>query len=268
MTRTIARVAVVGAALLGAGVTETSAAVPKRVASVAERSVFAANTGDGTATAFAFGDVVVAAGGGDELRLVAANGDITSATLRRAEDSLATYEPSAPVRAIARQRGRVRDRVAYVIGPPVGYAAGKVRRVEVPRGLSRGRTVTLPARLPHAFRGAPVVDGSGRFLGVVSRVRGDSATVAPARVVAALAAAEASTSDGSLVPVLLAAALALLALATGAAVVARRRRGRVVAPAVVAEPAPSGPLVRRRDPTSDDFEVVLRSREGADDDAA
>lgn len=260
-------------------------AVPHRIAALASSSVLAVETQSEMRTAFAFGastSAIASAPAGVDAHLVDASGRTAALDVARREGELVLTRLSVldptPLRASSLRRIRAGTAV-YVLGPPLGYEAGRLRFIRLPPiNLARTRRAVIEGSLPKAFRGAPVVTEGGRLLGAVATIGHGRWTLEPsARLKRLLASAQGSGAGGGLPTlVILAVALVILSLAGGFVLArARRRQRRAFAAAASAPTAdrqtPAQPLVRLREaeqaPSVDeqvppeDFEVLIKSRE-------
>jgi hypothetical protein len=278
--------------LLGLAVTLPAApsqahVVPRRIAALASNSVLAVETPSEMRTAFAFGasrTALASAPAGVDAHLVDASGRTSDLGIARREGELVLTRLSGlrptPLRASSLRRIRA-GTAAYVLGPPLGYEAGRLRFVRLPPiALARTRRAVIEGALPRAFRGAPVVTEGGRLIGAVATVGHGRWTLEPgARLTRLLASAQSSSSGGLPTLVILAVALAILSLAGGLVVARARRRQRRAFAAASARAGtgdrttPAQPLVRLRDAeqpstveeqaSSEDFEVLIKSRESS-----
>jgi hypothetical protein len=265
------------------------AAPPARVVRTASGSVVATRVDDRSATGFAFrstGSVITAAGG-DRDTVTTAQGRLGQADGLDEQGGLALVAvPEDLLLAPLPISPRTRFSRGFVIGPPLGYARHKVRRVR----LDTARAGAQPGHLPPAYVGAPVVTARGELIGAVSAVGRRSWSFTSAAELTRLEAKPKPESkhDGGGVPLwaILAAALVVLIAALGSiALVSRRRRAAATAtlapPQVSVRPRQAVPLVRRREPAPevavaapadegegtepepdpDDFEILLKDRE-------
>jgi hypothetical protein len=288
--RLISTSLLVGFAVTLPAASSQARAVPRRIAALASNSVLAVEARSEMRTAFAFGastTALASAPAGVDAHLVDASGRTSDLDVARREGELVLTRLSGlrptPLRASSLRRIRA-GTAAYVLGPPLGYEAGRLRFVRLPPiALARTRRAVIEGALPRAFRGAPVVTEGGRLIGAVATVGHGRWTLEPgARLTQLLASAQSSGAGGGLPTlVILAVALAILSLAGGLVVArARRRQRRAFAAAASARAAGTGdrptsaqPLVRLRDAeqpspveeqaSSEDFEVLIKSRESS-----
>jgi len=256
---------------------------PRRIAALASDSVLAVEAPSEMRTAFAFGassTALASAPAGVDAHLVDANGRTAALDVARREGELvvarvSSLEPT-PLRASPLRRIRA-GTAAYVLGPPLGYEAGRLRFVRLPPiDLARTRRAVIEGALPQAFRGAPVVTEGGRLIGAVATVGHGRWTLEPsARLTRLLTAARGGGAGGGLpILVILAGALVLILLAGGLVVARARQRQRQAFEAArnargagTGERAtPAQPLVRLRDAEQaapEDFEVLIKSQENS-----
>lgn len=271
-------------ALFGA-LPSPAAGAPQVLTTVASRSVRAAEYHGKAATAFAYGSqggiigpgassstlsVITSDGSGASGQVLGTGGGITFARM----PGLTT----TPLRE-ARERYAPAADSAFVIGPPLGYAQPRIRRIAIGRfDLSRRSDLVITGTLPAAFAGAPVLNARGELLGAVAQPGTGHWKFAALGVIRAVARSSSAPAGGS---PLLTIVLVLLALAvTGVAVgLLRERSKRQRAERLqqerearmrAARRPPNAPLVRLRDPTegaspddSDDFEVVIKPHDHA-----
>lgn len=265
-----------------------------RLLTVAGRSVVAVEGGAEPTTGFGFthGSAVLGASQLRSLRIITANGAIISVTpFRHVGDISAARLITTGVAPLPAARRRATDgEVGYLLGPPLGYREDKIRRVVlrvVPTG--HGNLLRVTGTLPRPFRGAPLVTSSGHLLGAVDAIASKSWILLPVSGVNALIAAPAARSRGSSVirtVGLASGVLVVMVVAFGTIVMLRRRRTvhhrradapddaqspeRAAAPTSLELPtqpmAPAPPLVRSRAPSqsddpSDDFDIVVKSRD-------
>ncbi len=276
---TVVVAAVLVAALAVALMPSAAFAVPHRVLSAAEHSVAAAQHPNGTTTAFAFGaegGVITAATSGESLHAVTSDGDTINGAVWAARDGLGvTHISGLALRTLPASRARtVSGRTAkYVLGPPLGYEAARIRYVHTPRlPLTRLGLRAVPGSLPGSFLGAPVVTAHGALIGAVAKVGARSWEFAPLALLRELA----SIKHGASTPVATIIVGGLIVLLLGAAfgvwrvrhrrdreqdLHARQRRNHA------REPLAQGPLVRSRTPSeprqgrdAEDFEVIVKPR--------
>jgi hypothetical protein len=257
-------------------------AVPHRISALAARSVLAVEGSSQIRTAFAFGSpaaVLASSPLGAATHLLDARGNVADLAVAHREGELVVAHPSGmkltPLRASTLARTKA-GMPAYVLGPPAGYGAGRLRFVRLPPiDLRHARRATLDGQLPQSALGAPVVTEGGRVIGAVATVAHGKWTLEPsARLTDLLAAARAS-GGGIPILLLLAGALALIVLVLGLLLTRARRRHRRASTMAAARRAGGGerdtqPLVRRREPEGDspdrgdeheEFDVVIKSRE-------
>jgi hypothetical protein len=258
-------------------------AVPPRVLSAAEHSVAAAQHSNGTTTAFAFGaegGVMTAATNGESLHAVTSDGDTITGEVQTARDGLGVARVSGlALRTLPASRARtISGRAAkYVLGPPLGYEAARIRYLHTPAlPLTRLGSRVVPGSLPRSFLGAPVVTERGALIGAVAKVGTRSWEFAPLALLRELAAVK----HGESTPVAAIVVGGLIVFLSGAAfgvLRVRRRRDREEdllarqGRAHAAQRRAQGPLVRLRTPSEpeqgqdmEDFEVIVKPRkEGA-----
>jgi hypothetical protein len=274
----------IGLALASA---QTASAASAGLTRIASHGVSAALGSDGIRTAFGFarGDIVIAGTAASaSVRLTTAGGTSDVGTPVSRDQNLAAIHAGGlglgPLRE-ARPRQIHGGSLAYVLGPPLGYEAQRIRSIRLPAIRRGGDLLTsVRGKLPAAFQGAPVVTGSGLLIGAVAQTSADHWMMAPLARIRALATRARRSDDGGGLPVLpaLGCVLALSLLGAGIGFLWRRRRrasaqeAELALQATRAQPIrrPSQPLVRLRSPAPDhesapdpaeDFQVVLKSRE-------
>jgi hypothetical protein len=257
---------------------------PRPIVALASSTVLAVEGPSEVRTGFAFGTPTTALAsvpGGVDVHLVDAHGKTASFNVARREDEFVVARVSSlertPLRASPLRRISA-GTAAYVLGPPLGYEAGRLRFVRLPPiDLATTRRAVIEGALPRAFRGAPVVTEGGRLIGAVATVGHGRWTLEPsARLARLVANAGSGSAEGGLpILVVIACALAIVLLVGGLMVTRVRRRQRHAfeaprqgpRPAAIDRPTASEPLVRLRDAervsSEDDFEVLIKSREGS-----
>ncbi len=286
MSARLGRVPVQAAAVLVAVVAlvamltpNAALAVPSRILSAAEHSVAAAQGPNGTTTAFAFGaegGLIAVATSGKSVHAVTSNGGTINGDVGTARDGLGVAHVSGlALRPLPASRARtVSGRTAkYVLGPPLGYEAARIRYVRTPRlPLTRLGLRVIPGSLPGSFLGAPVVTGHGALIGAVAKVGTRSWEFAPLALLRELAAVKHGASTpvaaiivGGVIVFLLGAAFGIWRVRhrrdREQDLHARQRRAHAT------EPRAHGPLVRLRTPPepeqeldAEDFEVIVKPR--------
>jgi hypothetical protein len=259
-----------------------SARPPRHIRALASRSVVAVETAVGLRTGFWLGSAKAVIAGRAALpgtRLVNARGESFSSGSESAGTRLVVLRPTdgdVPGVEASTRRNLPTGTSAYVLGPPLGYEGGRVRRVVLPAvHLQSSRDMTVPGTLPASFSGAPVVADDGSLLGAVVAAGPRRWTLEPKAALLVLAASRGGDGGGVSIFSILAGALLVIGLCAGALLLRRRhRRNRahstarpVRRPSVdeAVEAASRGPLVMRRGPEGqeplEDFEIVFRSRE-------
>jgi hypothetical protein len=263
-------------------------AVPARLAGVASHGVLAAQGQAGLRTAFAFEDqrtIIVGATAGGAIRLITSFGAAASGEPGGSEDKLALIHLSglglSPLlKSDAREIHA--GMPTYVLGPPLGYEADRIRSIDLPTiRLASTHLVPVSGSLPNSFAGAPVVTRGGRVIGAVAEVGVGTWALAPRGRLLALVAGTSHTSSAG-VPILslLAGALVVFMAGAGFGVMRTKRRRRRAFEAselrrrrtARSEPLVQQPLVRLRTPepeppapeideTEDDFDVILKPHE-------
>lgn len=256
--------------------------VPTRLSGIAAASVLAVKgPGGATETGFSLDapqQVVLPVASGGSPSLIDSGGSTgrttpagTYGSLALARTSGLSLSPLHPARRFSRATA------TYVLGPPLGYEANRIRRVRLPRmSLSSRRLATVGGTLPAADLGAPVVTAGGRLVGAVAAVRSRSWRLAPLGMVRRLLLARrpSGSSGPPILPLLGGALLVFLGGVAFGLLRARRVRERRTEAAVrrmrraqTSEPV-TEPLVLRREsespnPASDgeDFEVIIKPQE-------
>jgi hypothetical protein len=269
-----------------------AAAIPVRLARIAEGGVVAVRDPYGVRTGFAFGgtDLIIAGPSVDTgVRLITAQGLSAVSAYVASSGRLAVVH--APVlRLLPVRRSSVHEispgTLAYILGAPLGYEGDRIRAVRLPAvKLHSTRMVLVAGQLPRQLQGAPVVTQAGRVIGAVAAVGASSWTLAPQIRLNALVAVANKTGGGEGFPVIsiLVGALILIGVLGGlVAMRVRRTRARADRAPVAVRQRPVGrptrgpiedptqhytqPLVRRREPDvahddEEDFDIVLKSRE-------
>jgi hypothetical protein len=259
------------------------AAVPQALRAAASSAVLAARGPTGVRTAFAFErkGLAIAAAGSGLVRVIASSGAASSSAPGRREGTLvALHLPGLGLTALAPARGRAlpRGSRAYVLGPPLGYEAARLRVVVLPRmRLDGTRPIRVSGALPASFSGAPVVTRGGTVIGAVASVAAGNWRLAPRGELLALASSQAGAHGSHGPPILsfLLGGLLIFAAGTAFGVMRAKRRRQAALQARVRRAAPSAeqqPLVRLRTPqaaapdgqgaaSEEDFDVIVKSSE-------
>jgi hypothetical protein len=264
-------------------------AATARLTGFASHSVLAAQGHTSMRPAFAFdseGTIIAGIVGGGSIRLIASSGATATAEPGGREGELAVIHVSglglAPL--LKSNTGTVRASTpTYVLGPPLGYEADRIRYVHLPPiVLASTHLVSVPGSLAKSFEGAPVVTQGGRVIGAVAAVGAHTWALAPdGRLLALAVAVDHASSAGVPILSLLAGALIVFAAGVGFGVMrAKRRRHRAFEESArrrpravgLSEPLLEQPLVQLRtqepeplaseiDEAQDDFDVILKPRE-------
>jgi hypothetical protein len=261
----------------------TAQLVPSRIRELAMRSVVAIDGPSGIRTGFVFGDheAVIASGEtGNGNRLVTAGGVSFRAQLVSDFGKIAVLgrpHLALPALPASASPSSAPGAAAYVLGPPLGYEANRLRRVRLPAlKLHSTRAQAVTGTLPASFQGAPVLSSHGRVLGAVYTIAAHEWMLEPTkRLLAMLPAHNTSGGGFPLLLVLVGIAIAIAVAVAGVMLRVRRRRERASEAASAVQPPasspvagemPRGPLVRRREAVAEvdqaeDFEVVIKGRE-------
>ncbi|MHB8531545.1 MAG: hypothetical protein ACYDC2_02380 [Solirubrobacteraceae bacterium] len=228
----VTMLAVVAAAMSPAS---AARAAPSRLSDIAARGVLAVSTqGSADQTAFVFereSSTLTARVTTSGVRLIASNGASISAEAH-AVNGFATIAASGlglgPLRPSGLKTVRP-STVLFVLGPPLGYEAERIRRVALPQlRVKAARAVSVHGSLPKSFAGAPVVTEGGRVVGAVAAVASSHWRFAPLGELDAIVSPPHTGSSGG--PPLLSLLLAALVLFLGGAAFgvlrAKRRRER------------------------------------------
>lgn len=256
-------------------------AVPARVVAAGEQSVAAVQHSTGANSAFAFGPeggVVTAAVSGASFHAVTSNGTTISGDVALSRDGLGVAHISGlPLRGLIASRARAISGHAakYVLGPPLGYEAGRIRYIRMPSvGLSGRDLQGVAGSLPTSFVGAPVVTSHGTLIGSVAGVGAGKWEFAPLALLEELTAVH--HSEGvPLLPIVVGGLIVFFGGAVFGVIRAKRRREREQdlrlrqrRARTAAEHRAEGPLVRLRTPPDseptppeeDDFDVIVKPR--------